>query len=375
MFGFLASKHVVEIGRSALFPDHDNDLPLGRSAVLRHDDLTPQFGFVGTKYSSTRIVLLGINPGNGRKNAQTPADKRMMPALRRFAQNPTEFNYAEATRAYSNECQTWPVWKRHCAEVIGAGKLSLEQIAYVNCLPWRTESESRFSDDVAERAATLYLRPLIEEIEPRMIVAMGKRVPSILAMTRLNLPRIIVWNRSQAPTEAVKRERIASAQEIFAFTNLEMAVHPEGAHSNSTLPTFFQRAHGENALTIQAREILKTLTSTGVDMKVTETLELLKALESLGFTDDDFWRLHHKREPTASRMQPQREKISSFRQYCEEVANKTNTFMIGSQNRNVHDRLAFVLREYRAGAFAPGQSDVFIALAERSFVEIPPRLQ
>lgn len=156
------------MGRSAFFPDHEFDVPLGRSALLRRDDLTPQFGYVGAQYSSTNVLLLGINPGNGPRNDfRTPADERMMPAILRFAQNPTESTYAQATLAYMNECRSWPVWKHHCAEVIGAGKLSFDKIAYSNSLPWRTASKSSFSDRVAKKTAERYVRPLIEELYQR----------------------------------------------------------------------------------------------------------------------------------------------------------------------------------------------------------------
>jgi hypothetical protein len=156
----------------------------------------------------------------------------MMPAIHRFAQSPTEQNYAQATRAYLSECQKWHVWKRHCAEVIGAGKLSFEQIAYSNCLPWRTASESDFSHDVARKTAELYVRPHIEELNPCLIVAMGKtRVPSILEMTGLSLPKVIIWNRSQAPTEAAKRERANAAKEILEFAKLRPTARPVDAHA------------------------------------------------------------------------------------------------------------------------------------------------
>jgi hypothetical protein len=219
MLGFAAAKRVVELGRHAFFPEQKPDLPFGRSALLQGDDLAPQFVYVGAQYSSTRILLIGINPGNGPRNdIRTPDDARMMPAILRFAQNPTEQNFVEASRAYMSECQRWPVWKRHCAEVIGAGKLSFDEIAYSNCLPWRTASKSGFSDDVARKAAELYVRPLIEELNPILIVAMGKKcVPPILHMTGLSLPKLIIWNRSQAPTEAARCERGYAAAQILDF--------------------------------------------------------------------------------------------------------------------------------------------------------------
>jgi hypothetical protein len=217
MLGFATAKRAVERGRNAFFPD-SNDLPLGRSEQVSGDDLVPQFGFVGARFSSIRILLLGINPGNGANHIRSREDAQMMPAITRFAARPTEENFAGAAAAYMSVCQKWPVWKRHCSEVMGAGKLSFDEIAYSNCLPWRTESRSGFSEDVAIRAAECFVRPLIEELEPSLIVALGKtRVPSILSETGLSLPRVIVWNRAQAATGSVRQARAIAAREILEF--------------------------------------------------------------------------------------------------------------------------------------------------------------
>ena len=216
MLGFAAAKRVVALGRSAFFPDDEPDFPIGRSTIVHGDDLAPQFGYVGRLYSTTRVLLLGINPGNGPDHNRSPGDARLMPAILRFAQFPNENNYVLATRAYMTECQKWSVWKRHCAEVIGAGKLSLDEIAYSNCLPWRTASKSAFSDEVARKAAVLYVGPLLEELAPLLIVALGKtRVGPILRMSNFALPRVIVWNRAQAATKSVLRERAEAAQEVL----------------------------------------------------------------------------------------------------------------------------------------------------------------
>ncbi len=216
MLGFLSAKHVVQLGREAFFPPSEPDLPLGRSSILQADDKVPQFGFTGKAYEARRVLLLGINPGNGPDNRmQTAGDARMMPAHHRFAQSPTDLNFVAATLAYKLECQGWPMWKRHCAEVLGAGKLSFDQIAYANCLPWRTQSESGFDDVVAERTAKLYLRPLLEELNPLLVVAMGKRAARILAMIGPEVPEAIIWNRSQAATASVKLQRAEAARFIF----------------------------------------------------------------------------------------------------------------------------------------------------------------
>jgi hypothetical protein len=141
----------------------------------------------------------------------------MMPILIRFAQDPSPVHFLEAQRASQAECTTWHIWRRHCAEITGAGKLALDEIAYSNCLPWRTGSQSNFDDHVAERAASLYARPLIEELQPSVVICLGKRAGSIVRTAGEALPPVIVWNRAQAPTAAVLSERRRTAAEIFAL--------------------------------------------------------------------------------------------------------------------------------------------------------------
>jgi hypothetical protein len=110
--GLEAAKQVVLLGRNNFFPNYNIDLPYRQSSILNEDDLTPQFGFVGEQYETKRVLLLGINPGNGRLNdRQTHEDERMMPVLQRFSHNPTEENFICASQAYMAECQKRPMWK------------------------------------------------------------------------------------------------------------------------------------------------------------------------------------------------------------------------------------------------------------------------
>lgn len=216
--GYETACRILAIGRAAFFGTHDADLPAHRSPLLRKDDLTPQFGYVGAHFTEFRVLLLGINPGNGPETVdRSPSDARMMPALARFAELPTPENFLAAQRAYQAECSTWPVWRRHCAEITGAGRLSLDEIAYSNCLPWRTGSNSAFSDDVAERAATLYALPLIDELRPSVTVCLGKKAAEILERGRRTIPNMIVWNRAQAATPNVLIDRQRAAEQIFAI--------------------------------------------------------------------------------------------------------------------------------------------------------------
>jgi hypothetical protein len=65
-------------------------------------------------------------------------------------------------------------------------------------------------------ACVLYAYPLIEELQPKLIVALGKRTEEILLMGGQKLPApLITWNRAQAATAAVLKERVKAAAEIL----------------------------------------------------------------------------------------------------------------------------------------------------------------
>ena len=214
--GYKSAQRVVrDYRREAFFGGIDIDFPKNRPLELRDDDLTPQLGYVGECYSETRVLILGINPGNG-PDVRSKADEQMMPALISFANNPSQERFDQAQKAYKAVCVTWPVWwRRRCSEVIGAGKLELEEVAYSNCLPWRTESGTAFTPSVQEKAAKLYAYPLIEELQPKLIIALGKCATKILRLAGQELPLLITWNCAQAATPAVLEERAKAAAEIL----------------------------------------------------------------------------------------------------------------------------------------------------------------
>jgi hypothetical protein len=213
--GLRSAARVLAAGRASFFGSADADLPQNRSTLIAQDDLLPQFGYVGSRYAEARVLLLGINPGNGPADKRTRGDEIAMPALQRFVQYGSAASFLASQHAYQKVCESWPMWRRHCSEVIGAGLLSMSEVSYSNCLPWRTASESGFTEAVAERAAKLYAYPLIDELEPQVVIAMGKRAAGILALGGRSFTNLVVWNRAQAATLPVLKERAAAAANIL----------------------------------------------------------------------------------------------------------------------------------------------------------------
>ena len=93
-----------------------------------------------------------------------------------------------------------------------------------------------------------------------------------------------------------------------------------------------------------------------------KSLDLLRALTELGFTDDAFSQLHH------FRLKNRKALISEHRHYCE----MTESFQDEGENERVQRRLELVLNGYRVGGFRSGDPRVFAALADAAFHELPP---
>src|ERR1039457_3553506 len=132
--GFKSARRVVDLGRAAFFAYPDGDLPKAESAQIASDDLLPQFGFVGVRYERLRVLLLGINPGNGPRGERSTGDKVAMPALSAFVANPIPETFIAAQHAYREVCQGWAVWGRQCNELLHAAGLGMEDIAFTNAL-------------------------------------------------------------------------------------------------------------------------------------------------------------------------------------------------------------------------------------------------
>ena len=92
------------------------------------------------------------------------------------------------------------------------------------------------------------------------------------------------------------------------------------------------------------------------------TLQLLDELQSLGFDDEAFSRLHH------FRLKGRKDNIEAHRRYVVERGNLID----GDSNDEVQRRLEIVLNAYRGGGFASGSPFVFAYLADAAFAELPP---
>jgi hypothetical protein len=91
------------------------------------------------------------------------------------------------------------------------------------------------------------------------------------------------------------------------------------------------------------------------------TIELLESLKKRGFDDLAFSHLHHRRAVGRS------DSIAAHIKHCA----KTTEFESGGNNERVQKRLELVLGAYASGGFTSGRQEVFVALAEAAWHEVP----
>lgn len=217
--GFLAASKAAAIGRGAFFSHPDEDLPVAESDEVAADDLLPQFGYVGSQYNKRRILLLGINPGNGPRRTRSSGDEAAMPALRDFIAKRTPESFVSAQKAYRSVCEGWAVWGRQCNELLAAGDIGMEEVAFTNALPWRTATGSGFSKGIARAAARLYVGPVVKELAPRIVIAVGKKSGEMLDYAGYLTESVVVWNRAQALRPQVIADRQAAAAKFAKLLN------------------------------------------------------------------------------------------------------------------------------------------------------------
>ena len=91
------------------------------------------------------------------------------------------------------------------------------------------------------------------------------------------------------------------------------------------------------------------------------TVELLRRLQALGFDDLAFSHLHHWRAVGRS------DSIEAHASYCA----GRQRFVAGGTNERVQERLERVYNGYTNGGFQSGKQEVFVALAEAAWHDVP----
>lgn len=185
-----AALKAVCIQRGDVFWPPDSQLPMTEP----EDALIPQIGFIGADYRRGGTLLLGINPGGGGDTySRTAEDAILLPmidALRRSKAS-LEAMWTMFDQVLAN-MQTWNLW-RIVEPVLGASGNTPSAIAYLNCCPFRTLRDGRPHAHALRQCRDIHLGPLIRELTPNRIIALGKKAGDVLAKElRFDASRYVV---------------------------------------------------------------------------------------------------------------------------------------------------------------------------------------
>lgn len=210
--GYRAARNVIEIGYEAMFEGCKGLIPDASDLASEDDNRTPQFGFVGPRYAEMRVLVLGVNPGVVKRGTVKERDQRSLEALRRFRDEPTPSNFSAAKAANRIALESWREESRHWKHLLQETSLTFDDIAFSNCLPWRTNG-NKFPAQIQVNAAYHYVWPLVEELNPRLVICFGRNAASAFEPKRRrvplpkglsapdpgSLPTQVCWPRDRAP--------------------------------------------------------------------------------------------------------------------------------------------------------------------------------
>jgi hypothetical protein len=173
---------LVRVPREAIFREVEAQC---RPINLPDDASTMFAGYVGKEYTPSKgVLLLAINPGGGGDSytERTPEDEDFYPLLKRFkAVKPAEVSdaFEQINLAFVPIVKRWNLWRILEPTLAAAGK-SIDQVAYMNVVPYRTRGDKMPPAAVRRAAWRELIEPTIELLHPRAIITLGKKAGSVV---------------------------------------------------------------------------------------------------------------------------------------------------------------------------------------------------
>jgi uracil-DNA glycosylase len=178
----------------------------------------PQPGYIGARYYTTRLLLVGQNPGVNTAGLAT-RDRAYTAALRQVAESPSDASFESLSAVMDDFVPSWPVHGnyfplRECG-------LALPDIAYCNAVRCRTIHNATPSKRQAEICVNTHYRQWLTLLEPRVVVFIGKwAYGQCQSVTRaMGIPSAFMNRRRSLSAE----ERSRNRQEIVSLVKCEMA--------------------------------------------------------------------------------------------------------------------------------------------------------
>ena len=187
-----------KVSRKSIFGDRDP-----KPVNFAEDANTMFAGYVGARYRPGNVLLIAINPGGGGDAyIQTSHDRQFYPLLRelRDAEGVSALAPFEAiNRTFAEVLPRWNVMGI-VSPVLEAADTTLDAVAYLNAVPYRTRNDSTPLVSATINAWHQLTWPVIAALRPGMVVALGKKVGHVLSRFNLGSTKTFVVPRTIGDT-------------------------------------------------------------------------------------------------------------------------------------------------------------------------------
>jgi len=174
-------KRLAAISRTEIFGTAE---PQSRPLNLQADAALMFPGYVGPQYRRGGPLLLAINPGGGKDSykVRTRADGEFYPILEAFhwcGADRARAHFEAMNAGWVRNMRMWNL-RRILEPVLDALGCSVDGVAFLNAVPYRTREDRLPSVYARRQAWTLVTEPLLQLLEPGVIVALGQKAGDVL---------------------------------------------------------------------------------------------------------------------------------------------------------------------------------------------------
>jgi uracil-DNA glycosylase len=180
--------------------------------ILR-DDLfnLPQPGYVGTKYTTGGVLLVGQNPGVSNENYKEQ-DQRYAEALATLADRPSHTSMMRLQDILTEIIPTWPVQNNYFP--LQECNLTLDEIAYCNVVRCRTKGNAAPSKQMTATCISRHFENWLDLLQPGVVICIGKwacdQISPILQKRGIKSCYMNRWRSLPAEDRAANRRDVVA---------------------------------------------------------------------------------------------------------------------------------------------------------------------
>jgi len=191
------------------------------SKLLRDEhENVPQPGYIGSRYSTTGLMLVGQNPGVPNLSSLAKADLPYTQALRALRDSPTKENYDGLQSVLRTFIPSWPVHGAYFP--LAECGLELDDIAYCNVVRCRTQANAPPGRLLTQNCLTEHFERWLSLLKPNVVIFIGKWAHdrASASVSRFGIPSDFM-NRQRSLASA---ERMANRERVVRLVRASVGL-------------------------------------------------------------------------------------------------------------------------------------------------------